>query len=194
MRATRAVPTAILVSLLRGMSSAQEADQMAVPAELQVPLLLKVLTYDRNFESKTRVELTVGIVYEPGDPASVKAKNEVADMLGSVAGKTVKKLRIKYVLLENRGRPSELEAAARSQGVSLFYLAPGLRNLDELIRFSQANHITTTTGVRRYVERGVAVGIGLRQDKPEILINLPASRSEGSEFDASLLRIATVMK
>ena len=166
---------------------------MAVPAELQVPLLLKVLTYDRNFESKARVELTVGIVYEPGDPASVKAKNEVADILGSVAGKTVKKLRIKYVLLENRGL-SELEAAARSQGVSLLYLAPGLRNLEELIRFSQANRITTTTGVRRYVERGVAVGIGLRQDKPEILINLPASRSEGSEFDASLLRIATVMK
>jgi uncharacterized protein DUF4154 len=193
MRATRAVPTAILVSLLRGMSSAQEADQMAVPAELQVPLLLKVLTYDRNFESKARVELTVGIVYEPGDAASVKAKNEVADMMDTVAGKTVKKLPIKYVLLENRGL-SELESAARSQGVSLLYLAPGLRNLEELTRFSQANHITTITGVRRYVERGVAVGIGLRHDKPEILINLPASRSEGSEFDASLLRIATVMK
>jgi hypothetical protein len=30
--------------------------------------------------------------------------------------------------------------------------------------------------------------------KPDILINLPSSRSEGSEFDASLLRIATVVK
>ncbi|PYP39871.1 MAG: hypothetical protein DMD43_09830 [Gemmatimonadetes bacterium] len=82
----------------------------------------------------------------------------------------------------------------RSHGVSLLYLTSGLSDLDELIRFSQASRITSATGVRSYVEKGVAVGIGVRQDKPEILINLPASRSEGSEFDASLLRIATVLK
>jgi len=40
----------------------------------------------------------------------------------------------------------------------------------------------------------VAVGIGVRQDKPQILINLASARSEGSEFDASLLRIATVLR
>lgn len=169
------------------------ADEMPVPADLQVTLLLKVLTYDRNFETKARTDLTIGIVYDPADPGSLKAKSEVAEMLGRVAGKTVKKLPIKYVLLERGGLP-DLEAAVRSHGVSLLYLTPGLHDLEELIRFSQASRITTATGVRSYVEKGVAVGIAVRQDKPEILINLPASRSEGSEFDASLLRIATVLK
>jgi hypothetical protein len=43
------------------------------------------------------------------------------------------------------------------------------------------------------VRRGVAVGIGLDQDKPQILINLASARAQGSDFDASLLRIATVL-
>ena len=54
--------------------------------------------------------------------------------------------------------------------------------------------ITTVTGVPDYVRRGVAVGIGMAQNKPKVLINLPSSRSEGSDFDANLLRIATVLK
>ena len=190
MRATPVIAVALLALAAR---PGWGADEMPVPADLQVPLLLKILTYDRNFETKAKAELTIGIVYDPGDPGSVRAKNEVAEMLDKVAGKTVKKLPIKYVLLEHRGL-AELGTEVRSRGVSLLYLAPGLRNLDELIRFSQASRITTATGVRSYVERGVAVGIGVRQDKPEILINLPASRSEGSDFDASLLRIATVLK
>jgi hypothetical protein len=49
------------------------------------------------------------------------------------------------------------------------------------------------TGVPDYVRRGVAVGIGVVQDKPQVLINLAAARAEGSDFDASLLRIATIL-
>jgi len=48
--------------------------------------------------------------------------------------------------------------------------------------------------VPEYVQRGAAIGIGQKSDqKPGILVNLPRSR-EGSEFDASLLRIARIVK
>jgi hypothetical protein len=183
----------LAAALAMAAPSALAADAMPVPADLQVPLLLKILTYDRNFEAKTKAELNIGVVFDPGDAASVKAKNEVAEILGKVADKTVKKLPIKYVPIEYKTL-ADLEATVKARGVNLLYLTPGLRNVEELIRFSHANRITTATGVRSFVERGVAVGVGVRQDKPEILINLPASRSEGSEFDASLLRIATVLK
>jgi hypothetical protein len=183
----------LLATLGLAAPSARAADVMPVPADLQVPLLLKILTYDRNFDTKTKVELNIGVVYDPADASSVQAKNEIVDILGKVADKTIKKLPIKFVPIEYKTQP-ELETTVRSRGVNLLYLTPGLRNVDELIRFSQANRITTATGVRSFVERGVAVGVGVRQDKPEILINLPASRSAGSEFDASLLRIATVLK
>ena len=62
-----------------------------------------------------------------------------------------------------------------------------------MLKVSQDLKLTTLTGVPDYVRRGVAVGIGVEQDKPQILINLGAARAEGSDFDASLLRIAIVV-
>ena len=78
---------------------------------------------------------------------------------------------------------------------NMLYIAPGnARNLQKLLQMCQGQKIITTTGVPEYVEQGVAVGIGVRQDRPEILINLRSSKSAGSEFDASLLRIARVVR
>jgi hypothetical protein len=92
--------------------------------------------------------------------------------------------------------PKSLALAVRNGSVNVFYIAPGnADSLRELLRMSHTQGITTATGVPEYVQRGVAIGIGIKADKkPDILINLPSSRQEGSEFDASLLRIATVVK
>jgi hypothetical protein len=169
------------------------ADEMAVPADLQVPLILKVLTYDRNFDERAQNELKIGIVYT-GNAASLKAKNEVMGVLEKFSGKTIRKLPIKYVLVEFTSQ-RDLENAAKTNRMNVFYIAPGnAQNLDALLKVSQANQIITTTGVPTYVDQGVAVGIGIRQDKPQILINLGGSKREGSEFDASLLRIASVIR
>jgi hypothetical protein len=170
------------------------AEIMPVPAELQVPLILKILTYDRNFESKTQTELRVGIVFVSGNPASIKAKNEIVEVFRSFSDKTVKKLAIKHSAVEYVS-DSQVEEAARSNQFNIFYVAPGnSKNLDTLLRISRARQIITTTGVPAYVDRGIAVGVGVEQDKPHVLINLTSSKAEGSEFDASLLRIAKVVR
>ena len=102
---------------------------------------------------------------------------------------------IKAVALEYTN-PKSLAETVRTQGINVFYIAPGNANtLTELLKMSHTKGITTATGVPEYVQRGVAIGIGKKADqKPDILINLPSSRQEGSEFDASLLRIANVVK
>ena len=64
--------------------------------------------------------------------------------------------------------------------------------LEAVVQISQAQGLVSLTGVPDFVTQGVAVGIGVRQDKPEILINLPSARLEGSRFDASLLRLSRV--
>ena len=89
----------------------------------------------------------------------------------------------------------QLIETVNAKQINVFYIMPGAADfLQALIRISQARHITTVTGVPAYVEKGVAVGIGVKKNrKPRILINLPASKSEGSAFDANLLRLATVL-
>jgi hypothetical protein len=112
-----------------------------------------------------------------------------------VSDRTIKNLPIRHVAIEYT-TPAALEKAVRANRVNVFYIAPGnAASLAPVMKLSRTYAITTATGVPEYVQQGVAIGIGIRADKkPEILINLPSSRSEGSEFDASLLRIATVVK
>lgn len=186
---------AAVVAIGLGCAPAVARAQTApVPVDLQVTLILKVLTYDLQLVQKAKSELTVGILYSAADPASVQAKDDVQKIFQQFADKTIRKLPIRYVVIENT-TPAELQSRILANRVNVLYLTPGNgANLGQILQLSQSRGIVTTTGVPDYVQRGVAVGISLRQDKPQILINLASARSEGSEFDASLLRIATVVR
>lgn len=173
------------------------AEEMIIPAKLQVPLILKILTFDRNFESRVRSEFTIGIVYAPTNPASLKAKDEILNVLKGYEAdnKTIKKLPIKHTLLEYTTE-SNVEKTVRSSQIDVLYIAPGnAHHLEALLNISRTHRIITVTGIPDYVEQGVAVGVGLkRSNKPQILINLLSSKFEGSAFDATLLKLAAVFQ
>lgn len=168
---------------------------MVQPASVQVPIILKVLTYDRQFEVRTKGLVSIGIIHDPTDPGSARAMNDISDTLYGARDKTVKRIPIKYFQIEYTGR-SNLDRFSEERAISVYYLTPGLsaQAIAQILEVSKARSITSITGVPAFVEAGVSVGIGERRSRPQILINLPASRSEGCEFDASLLRIATVIK
>ena len=192
-RCGRGLLAALFASIL--CTSAAGTEPMSFPPDVQITLLLKILTYDRSFAVKAKSQVMIGVVYVAGDAESVKAKDDILKTLQLVADRTIKGVPIKAVALEYKD-PKSLAETVRSQGINVFYIAPGNANtLTELLRMSHTRGITTATGVPEYVQRGVAIGIGKKADqKPDILINLPSSRQEGSEFDASLLRIANIVK
>lgn len=192
-RGARGLLATVLVTLLG--ASGAGTEPMPFPADLQIALLLKILTYDRSFQAKAHAGVTIGVVYVAADAESVRAKDEILKALQPFSDRTIKNVPIHAVPLEYRD-PVSLEKAVRNGSINVFYIAPGnADSLQQLLRVSHIRGITTATGVPEYVQRGVAIGIGIKADKkPDILINLPNSRQEGSEFDASLLRIATVVK
>jgi hypothetical protein len=194
-RRHESVFTTLIVSALLVLCGAGSARaQMAVAADRQVTLLLKILTYDRQIEAKAGKELVIGIVSVPRDLDAAKAMEAVLNTLHGYREKTVKRLPLNYYQ-QTYSTPEKLESWIRSKKISVLYVTPGHdHHLDEILSICQKLKITTTTGVPGYVHKGVSVGIGARQSKPQILINLTSSRREGSEFDASLLRIATVIK
>lgn len=190
----RVAARALSLALALVLAAPLAAEPMPFPPDVQLALLLKILTYDRSFQYKAKSGVSIGVVYMPGDAESVKAKDEAAKALGQLEGRTIKNLPIKFTVVEYKD-PKQLEAAVRANKINVFYVAPGnAASLAEILKVSHTFGITTATGVPDYVKKGVAVGIGSKQDKPEIMINLPSSRSEGSDFDASLLRIANVLK
>lgn len=178
----------------RALAAAAVVDGMPVPAALQVPLLLKILTYDRNLGAKGETSLHVAIVSAPGVPASARTSSEIAAVLKSLADKTVRKLQVRYTTVEYTS-DQQMLSALPTDAVNMVYISPGNeRNLPSLVNVSKTRQALTATGVPDYVQKGVAIGIGVRQDKPEILINLAATKAAGSEFDAGLLRIVSVVR
>jgi len=88
-----------------------------------------------------------------------------------------------------------LERALDSLDVDVVYLTPlRAKDIGSITRVTRELHISTMTGVEEYVREGVAVGLGVWQEKPRVLVNLDASKAEGADFSSRLLSLAQLVK
>jgi hypothetical protein len=193
MRLVKGTGALLGAALLLGIGVEVRAAEMLVPAETQVPLLLKILTYDRNLAQKSGSELVVGVIFNSSNRASSGAADKVGTALYGMTGRTVKGRPLRWFAVEYTN-VNDLESAVRSKGIGVFYLAPGNDvHVPDILALCRRLGVTSMTGVPEYVREGVSVGVGYAQDRPQILINLSSARAERSDFDASLLRIATIV-
>lgn len=173
---------------------AARTEDNPVPLSRQIPILLKILTFDRTFDKRTDKRLNIGIVYNEQDPASRQNLQDIITVLNRYADKTIKNLPINYHPISYANEES-LAEFARLHSINVFYVAPGNANhIAALLRISQRQKIITITGVPTYVREGVTVGLDLKSDnKTQILINLSTAQLEGVVFDANLLRLSTIV-
>lgn len=184
-----ALVLAVMLGWFPGMLRGQGMD---VPVDVQVPLLYKILTFDRNLEARVGEAVTVAIIYQRGYRASVLTRDQLDDTL-SRAGTAVFGKPVRWISVELEETADLLDLLKRN-GVDVIYVTP-LRgvSLQRIIRASRDGRMITFTGVALYVERGLAVGIGIDRERPQIVVNLAASREEGSDFTAQLLRVCRVI-
>lgn len=149
---------------------------MDVPAKIQVQIILKSLSYDRNFKEKPYF----GIVY---NQKSADVKDDIEKGL-NVA-------KVKNISI-NLGK--EKLAKEVSKEVNVLYICPEIEisDMKEIIKVSQSNKILTTTGVEKYVEKGISLGVTERGKKPKIIINLPSLKKEGRNFSARFLKLTEI--
>ena len=170
------------------------AQQMPVPVEVQVPVLLKVLTFDRRIADVRGENLVVGVLYQSGFRLSSTVKDRVMDALSSTGPSGPANRPLKVVAVDADGKES-LETALARLGVRVLYVTPMRAfDLESLVAATRRNRTLTLTGVPDYVEAGLSIGLDLRQDRPRILVNLRAARAEGADLAAPLLGLATVVE
>lgn len=179
-------PVMVATVLLSSVCSAQE---MEVPVSLQLPLFLKVASFDRQLGTRAGDTLVLAIAYQSGFRLSANVRQEAAVAVG--ARPTVAGLPIKVISIDLD--KDDLGQALRRGHATLLYLTP-VRALDveDVMRVTRSARVTTMTGVVRYVELGLAVGVRLRGDRPRIVVNLAASKLEGAEFGAELLKLSEI--
>jgi hypothetical protein len=157
---------------------------------VQVPLFLKVISFDRQLRARGQTEYVVAIAYQSGNRASVDARDEVARAI-KAEHPTVLGLPVRVVMVDLDHE--SVSECLKAHGASLLYIAP-LRAVDvgAIASTASAAGVTTVTGVPQYVSQGVAVGVRLQRERPRILINLQGARSQGADFAAELLKLADV--
>jgi len=170
-----------------------DAQQMPVPVDVQVPVLLKVLTFDRHIADARGENLVMGVLYQSGYRVSSTAKDRVLEAISRAGSKGPADRPLNVVAIDADQRENLGEALTRL-GVKVLYVTP-LRafDLESVVAATRRSRTLTMTGVPEYVEAGLSVGLDLRQDRPQILVNLHAVRAEGADLAAPLLRLATAV-
>jgi hypothetical protein len=165
-----------------------------VPVETQVPLLVKILNFDRNMMGRPDGDIVLGILYQRKFRTSANVAEEVREAVKRLPASAVGGRRVRSVAIDLDETP-DLDAVLARQQVTVLYVTP-LRAADLrlLMAAARTSRITTVTGVPEYVETGLAIGIGVKGERPEIVINLTASRAEGADLDAQLLKLARIVK
>ena len=170
------------------------AQDMPVPVKLQFSLLLKILTFDRNLKERVGDEITIGIIYQKRFRRSLKVKEELVTVMNESSIKKIEGIPFRCVSIDI-SRETDLAKAVSKNEIDILYITP-LRALgiEAITSISRVEKIVTLTGVPGYVTSGLAVGIGIKSEKPLIIINLTAAKAEGADFSSQLLKLARVIK
>jgi protein TonB len=96
------------------------------------------------------------------------------------------------------GLPAEVSTAAAAKGrlnaSTVAYLMPGTVT-PQVLEEAAAAHTLTIAGDPALAEQGkVSVGLGMRGDKPDIVVHMERVQAEGHEFAAQLLSFARVIR
>jgi len=171
--------------------SAQEMD--LTPAD-QVSVLGRILAFDRSFAARADDGLVVGILYQRGYRPSLLAHNDVRTATAAIKGGILGSGEVRLVSID-ASSGADLQKELRDGEVDLLYVAPmRAQDVREVARVTTALRIPTFTGVRDYMVAGLGIGVGQRGGRPEILVNLEATRSQGMDLNAQFLRVVTMIK
>jgi len=170
------------------------AQEIQVPIRMQVPIFLKILAFDRHLKEKAGDEVVLCVLYQQKYMRSNMAKDEIVSELEKLGDLRIQGLPVRYVALNFKDRGS-LEKAVDEMGIDVFYVTP-LRavELSEITAVARKKKVLTFSTIPEYVESGLSVGLGVRGEKPRIVVNLRAAEAEGAAFSSRLLRLAHTIR
>lgn len=159
--------------------------------KVAMPILLKVLTYDTNFDARGAGPFVVLVASEP---AQSSAREQLLGVLKSLSVSSIKNRPLKFVSTEFKDEAS-LQSEVEKNKAAAVLAVPGLATqaVKAISEVAQDNQIYTLTLEAAAVQQ-LAVGVGSSSGKPQILINEKAARGVGAKFENSVLKLAKVIQ
>lgn len=184
----------ILIFIIIAWSDSAVGQDMETPVDTQMKLIMKILTFDRSLAAQAEEKIVFGILYQSRFKQSFNASEDIKRNIGENKLDNFEGITLEWKFIDLQSI-SDLRDAITSAKLSAVYIAP-LRAVDiiKIIELCRRNNINTFTGVPDYMNKGIAVGIGLRNNKPEIIINLSAAKAEHSDYSSQLLKLCRIIE
>ncbi|MET0592267.1 MAG: YfiR family protein [Polyangiaceae bacterium] len=168
------------------------AEEAVLPIAIQVELLVKVASYDRNFQQRAGDRAKVLILTKPGNGDSSRVAAQVEAGLGRVG--EIAGLPHEETVMPYRGAP-ELANAIREKHAAIVFFPPGFRDDIAAIRDAlDGVDVLTASAIPEYVQAGVVLGFDVASGRPELLVNLPQAKRQKVALRADVLRLMKVFQ
>lgn len=163
-----------------------------VDVKAAMPVLLKVLTYDTNFDSRGAGDFVVLVL---SDPSQADAREKLAAALKDVTVTKVKNRAVRYVAVDFKDEGG-LQADIDRTRASALMAIPGTpaAAIKGMWEVAQDNQLYALALEASMVEQYFPIGVSMNGDKPQILINEKSSKAVGVRFETSVLRLARVIQ
>ena len=178
----------ILPLVLLG-SDPEDDPIMPLSVAEQIPLLLKILSYDKSQNGRTD-DFVLGVVYQERYRYSLSTMNAVLEETKETHSFEGRPFRVVPIRLEDA---QDLSAKLRANSVTAVYVAPVRAfDIENIALVTREERLLSVTGVPDYLGLGLSVSLRAEKSKPVIVINSTASTAEGANFHSQLLKLARI--
>jgi hypothetical protein len=162
--------------LVAGAAAAEE-----VPDELALKLMLRVLTYDANFDRRGTGDFVVQVAFEKGHEARAARLVELAARLGLT---TIARRPLKLV-----AAPLEGLDVSKSGAV---LVAPGTSAAvaHDVVKAATGGKLYTMAFDEAVVKDGAMIGVASNDGRPQVLLNVVTARAIGADLNSAVLKVA----
>ncbi len=167
------------------------ADEVTVPAGLQVQLLDRVLRYEHGFPTAAGSAVVL-VVVRPGAPESERVAVQLRTAFTS--SRTIADRAVELAVHQYRSA-ARLGRRARTRHASVVYLSAGLgAEVGAIASALPSPGVVLVSSVGADVDRGATLAFELVSARPTIAVNLPRATAQQLQFSAHVLRVARVVR
>ncbi len=163
-----------------------------VPCRIQVPLLLKILSFDRALDTTQVDTVRIAVFFSPSTPPGVRERLE--GTLAENAGATINGRPFVYTVFVVADR-DEARKAIASDPPDAVYLAGVTDDVRAgTLTATREFGVLSFSAMERDVGEGVSVSLSPAGEGSNILINLESLKLEGRRMQAGLLGISQIVR
>jgi uncharacterized protein DUF4154 len=192
-RVFAALRTFVVAAAVVCLASRVTADDVTVPISLQIDLLLKVASYDKNLAARAHGQVRVGVLVKLDDADSarsaaqaMKALSQVEEVEGLPLGASIE------IYADAPG----LARRIGENNISILYVTPGFSEseIDAMARALDGVSVLSAGALAKYTFRGTVLGFDLAGGKPKLLVHLARAKRQQVALSSSVLKLMRVIE